>query len=264
MYTLYHNPASTCSQKVRWVFAEKAVPFNSHEIDLISGGQHDPAYVALNPKHVVPTLVHDDQVILESSLIIQYLNDCEPTTSLIPTSPLGRYHMSKWIALVDHNVHPAAPIVTFAIGPRKLINSMPAEVREANIAGMPDERHRAQRRSVLEHGVDAPEFVVALEVFINMLDEMESTLAARPWLAGDSLSLAEGTVLPYVLRISHLGLDPLIKERPKVKHWFEQMQDRASFKTAVSDWMPPEIVEMLSANGKEEWPAIKQMLAAKR
>jgi glutathione S-transferase len=70
---LHHNALSTCSQKVRLVLAEKGLDFASHEIDLMAGGQHDPEYVKLNPNHVVPTLVHDGHVILESSLILRYL-----------------------------------------------------------------------------------------------------------------------------------------------------------------------------------------------
>ena len=58
MIELYHFGFSTCSQKVRLVLAEKGVEFASHEINLMAGEQHDPGYVKLNPKHVVPTLVH--------------------------------------------------------------------------------------------------------------------------------------------------------------------------------------------------------------
>jgi len=48
MIELYHFGFSTCSQKVRLVLAEKGMDFDSHEVNLIAGGQHDPAYVKLN------------------------------------------------------------------------------------------------------------------------------------------------------------------------------------------------------------------------
>ena len=66
---LLHFQASSCSQKVRMVLEEKRIPWESREIDLTAGAQHDPAYVKLNPNHVVPTLVHDGAVLIESSLI---------------------------------------------------------------------------------------------------------------------------------------------------------------------------------------------------
>lgn len=69
MLELYHNAASTCSQKVRLILAEKGLSYERHAVDLISGEQHDPDYVRLNPNHVVPTLVHDAAVLAESTLI---------------------------------------------------------------------------------------------------------------------------------------------------------------------------------------------------
>lgn len=259
MLTLYHNAASTCSQKVRWVFAEKGMEFESKEIDLLAGDQHQDWYTAINPKHVVPSLVDGDAVILESSLIIRYLDDIEP--GLVPVTPLQRYRMNKWIHRIDQEIHPAAPTVTFALGPRRLINSQPDEVREAGINKIVDPDARVKRRSVLDHGIEAPEFNGALITFVKMLDDLEAALEDGDWVAGSDPSLADGTVLPYVLRLSHLGMDPLIEERPGVAAWFARMQARPSFEESVARWMPQEIVALMRANGVEEWPGIAALLA---
>jgi hypothetical protein len=53
-------------------------------------------------------------------------------------------------------------------------------VREASIAGIPDPVERASRRSVIEHGVEAPEFVEALRKMLVLLDQMEDALRPRP------------------------------------------------------------------------------------
>ena len=110
MIELHHFGFSTCSQKVRLVLAEKNLDFVSHEVNLIAGAQHDPAYVKLNPKHVVPTLVHDGQVIVESSLIIAYLDDAFPDPPLRPADALGRHRVAHWIKRVDDELrHRARP-----------------------------------------------------------------------------------------------------------------------------------------------------------
>lgn len=176
MYTLYHNLASTCSQKVRWTFAEKDIEFESKEIDLLAGEQHEDWYCAINPNRVVPTLVHAGEVILESSLINLYLEDARPEPRLLPETPLARYRVRHWIHRIDHDIHPATPILTFAIGPRKFINLQLPEVREENINKIVDPIAREQRRSVLDHGIEAPEFRNALGVFVKLLDDMELTL----------------------------------------------------------------------------------------
>lgn len=262
MIKLYHNALSTCSQKVRFVFAEKGIDFDSHEIDLIAGGQHEDWYVKLNPKHVVPTIDHDGRVLTESSLIIQYLNDLSKSPALMPEDAYGKYQVGKWIRLIDDAVHPAAPIITFAIGPRPMILQQPKEVREANIAAMPSEKARVLRRSVLEHGVKAPEFADALGIFISMLDQMEQSLAASKWLVGDEVTLAEASVLAYVVRLDDMALGRLFdaQTRPNVARWFDQLKGLPSFQTAVTKWTPDFVLEMFKTNGEAVWPDIEPQL----
>ena len=259
MIELYHFAFSTCSQKVRLVFAEKEVEFVSHEINLMDGSQHDPEYVKLNPKHVVPTVVHEGRVILESSLIIQYLDDAFPDPPMRPNDALGRYEVDHWIKRVDEVLHVAAPIVTFALGPRQVLLQQPEEVLEANLAGIPDPAERAIRRSVIEHGVAAPEFADALGVFIDTIDDMERSLATSAWISGDGFGLADATLLPYVLRLEHLGMDPLLDSsaRPNLADWFGRVKTRPSYATAVEAWSPPAIVEMMRSNGKTAWPEVE-------
>jgi len=261
MLELYHFGFSTCSQKVRLVLAEKGLEFESHEVNLMAGGQHDAAYVKLNPKHVVPTLVHDGRVFVESSLIIKYLDDVFPNPPMRPTEPVAGYAAERWIQFVDQALHPAAPTVTFAVGPRNAILQQPKEVREANLAGIPDPAERAARRSVIEHGVQAPEFAGALGVFLEALDAMEIELAGRAWLSGRRFGLADATLLPYVLRLEHLAMDPLLdpRARPAVADWLERVKALPSYGTAVQAWAVPAAVEMLRAGGKEVWPEIEPL-----
>ena len=78
MLTLYHFPSSVCAAKVRLVLHEKELPWESRIIEILKGEQFQPWYVALNPNAVVPTLVHDDQPIVESAVICEYLDDVFP------------------------------------------------------------------------------------------------------------------------------------------------------------------------------------------
>jgi glutathione S-transferase len=261
MIELHHFGFSTCSQKVRLVLAEKGIDFVSHEVDLIAGGQHDPAYVKLNPKHVVPTLVHDGQVLVESSPIIAYLDEAFPEPPLRPADALGRYRVARWIKRVDDELHPAAPIVTFALGARSVLLQQPKEVREANLAAIPDPVARATRRSVIEHGVAAPEFAGALGVFLDTLDEMEAVLAGQRWLSGAGFGLADATLLPYVLRLEHLAMDPLLERaaRPGVAYWLARVKALPSYATAVEAWALPAAVEMMRSNGKAAWPEVEPL-----
>src|SRR5258708_25873455 len=67
MLELYHSINSVCAQKVRIALAEKGLQATEHLMTLRSD-QFDPAYMKLNPNAVVPTLIHDGNVIVESSV----------------------------------------------------------------------------------------------------------------------------------------------------------------------------------------------------
>ena len=69
MLELYHSTNSVCAQKARIALAEKELPYKEHLMTL-GGDQFDPAYMKLNPNAVVPTLLHDGQPIIESSVIL--------------------------------------------------------------------------------------------------------------------------------------------------------------------------------------------------
>jgi glutathione S-transferase len=84
MITLYHHGSSVCAAKVRLVLAEKSLPWDGIYVDILRGDQFDPAYMKLNAKAVVPTLVHDGKVIIESSVICEYLDEAFPAPPLKP------------------------------------------------------------------------------------------------------------------------------------------------------------------------------------
>ena len=73
---LHHFNNSVCSEKVRMVLNEKSLSWESREVDLFKGEQFRPEYLRLNPKAVVPTLVHDDKVLTEwNGLMLSTLSE---------------------------------------------------------------------------------------------------------------------------------------------------------------------------------------------
>lgn len=262
MLKLYHNALSTCSQKVRLVLAEKSLDYESHDVDLIGGAQHSADYAKLNPKHVVPTLIHDGGVFRESTLINEYLEDAFPTVPVRPSDPAALHEMRMWSKRIDEEVHSMTGVLTFAIGARPIVLGQPEEVREANIESIPEPTRRAQRRSVIEHGVHAPEIATAVGVFVKLCDDMDASLAGREWLAGDSWSLADACLTPYILRLDSLAMDPLLDAgtRPNLAAWYARVQARPSYETAVRAWVPAAVVEMFRGFGAEAWTEVEKLL----
>jgi len=259
MLELYHGPVSTASERARFVLAEKALAWTGHVVDLMAAAQHTPAYRGINPKGQVPTLVHDGYVLREASVIGEYLDDTFPETPLRPVSAKDRARARLWDKTIDE-VHPFTGVLTYAIAFRPALLQKPKEELDTLIDAIADPVRRALRRSVMDHGVGAPEIRPALACYVALLDEMEATLGDALWLAGPSFSLADIAVAPFLTRIDHLGMGALITDRPRANAWLARVRERPAFARAITDVIPPEVVVNFRARGAEAWPALRAML----
>jgi glutathione S-transferase len=110
---LYHNINSVCAQKVRIALKQKGQEAKDHILTL-RGDQNEPGYLKLNPNGVVPTLVHDGAPIVESSLILYYIDEVFPDPPLMPKEPRLRHRVRMYNKLIDEYLHNACTILTFA------------------------------------------------------------------------------------------------------------------------------------------------------
>src|SRR3569832_2993554 len=88
-FTLYNAPQSTCSQRVRFVLNAKALPFTEIKLNLLEGDQLKPDYLKKNPNGVVPTLDHDGAIVIDSTVITEYLDEVVPKASFTPEDPVA-------------------------------------------------------------------------------------------------------------------------------------------------------------------------------
>src|SRR5246127_3141737 len=101
MLELYSAPQSTCSQKVRLTLAEKNLNFVEHRVKLFQNDQLKPEYLKLNPNGVVPTLIDDGTPIIDSSVIMEYLDEVYPATFLSPADNKDRARMRAWLRFFE-------------------------------------------------------------------------------------------------------------------------------------------------------------------
>src|SRR5258708_5596625 len=101
-FILYNAPQSTCSQRVRFVLNAKGLRFEEKKLDLLAGDQLKPGYLALNPNGVVPTLDHDGAIVIDSSVIIEYLDQIAPASeNFSPRDPASRSLMRAIVRMAD-------------------------------------------------------------------------------------------------------------------------------------------------------------------
>ena len=265
MLYLYHGTTSVCAIKARLILAEKNLAWDGEVLDLHRGDQHRPDYRKLNPNAVVPTLVHDGKVVIESTLIIEYLDEAFPDVALMPSEPYRRAQARLWMKKIDDTLHAACSTVTFAIAFRKVLLKKTPEELDARFAAMPDPAYRERQRLSIQHGVAAPHVPPALHAFDRYFGEMEQALSAAPFLAGERYSLADAAATPYVNRAAALGMDRMwIGRRPHVEEWFARMRARPSFAPAVTSWLTDADRDRFDLAHDETWREIETVMAAPR
>jgi len=261
MLTLYHGRTSVCSVKARLALAEKGVDFDS-KLMTLRGDQYEPAYMQLNPNAVVPTLVHDGRVIIESTVIMHYINDAFPGPALMPAEPLSRAKVHMTTKLMDEYVHNCCTVLTFATANRANLQALPQEQFEADLAKSPSKSRSEAKRQVVKHGLDAPLVVDALRVHRRLLDHIDNAMRDGDYLAGGGYSLADAAATPYLYRLEKLRMAKLWENRPGVTAWYARMKARPSFKTAVEEWLTPADHERYASFQPEPWPKVGQIMQA--
>ncbi|MGE0736217.1 MAG: glutathione S-transferase family protein [Alphaproteobacteria bacterium] len=247
MLELYHNDMSVCAQKVRIALAEKQLDWQSHHLNLRAGDAQKPEYLKLNQNAVVPTLVHDGNVVTESTVICEYLDDAFRDRPLSPASPFGRAQMRLWTKQLDEDLHGAVGTLSLCIAFRfQFLKRTPEQMR-AYMARIPQPHVRERRRLAIEHGMDAPTFEPALRRWAKMLADAEQSLTTARWLAGDTFSLADVGYASYMIRLEHLGLERLWRDYPRVADWRLRLFERQSFKDGIGKWLNADYLALMEA-----------------
>jgi glutathione S-transferase len=262
MIELYHNDMSVCAQKVRFALTEKELKWEGHHLNLRAGDQQRPEYLKLNSNAVVPTLVDDGTVIIESTVINEYLDDAYPEIRLRPTDSLSRARMRLWTKQLDEGVHAATSVLSTGIAFRyqKLARGM--EELEKFHQQMPDPAKRERSRDTIAKGVDSIYFAGAVRRFDKLLADMEAALSESPWLAGKEFSLADIGYAPYLTRLDHLQMELLWDKRPRVAAWYDQVKEWRGYKEGIGDWLNASYLALMKEKGAEARPRIKAIISS--
>ncbi|MDH3240122.1 MAG: glutathione S-transferase family protein [Alphaproteobacteria bacterium] len=235
MLTLYHGLASTCSKKVRLALFEKGLDFESRLLNLQAFEQHSPEYLAVNPNGVVPTLVHDGRAVVESTLIIEYIDEVWPDPPLKPADPYDRACMRLWTKWSDEHAYKAVYVPTWDRLSRPIAIAFSDEALAARLAHIPTAERRARWRATAREGFTEAEFEAAYGEMHLTFAKMDEALAETggPWLMGDAYTLADIAMVPFVERIIDLKPDILNDGAyPRVADWMARYRERPAFQAA--------------------------------
>lgn len=265
MLELYHHGSSAAAAKVRFALEEKRLPWVGHYVDLLRGEQFDPRFLAVNPRAMVPALLHDGNTIVESTVICEYLEEVFPQPALYPDTPVLRAAARLWTKAVDEDLHPACSAITYVVSHRHTILRNGAQKFEDFLKAPSSESLEARKLKFqwIEHGLAAPGAADKIRLYDRYLHKMEEALAHRDWLVGPRFSIADIALAPYVNRLAMLEMRGLWENGrlPRLEVWFGRIAARPAFKAALIDWVPADLVNDLRTNGARAWPEIARIIS---
>ena len=228
---LYNFPQSTCSQKVRLVLWEKGIDFQDRPVNSKAQEHLSQWYLKLNPNGVVPTLCHDDAIIIDSSVIIEYLDEVYNTVRLTPEGAVGRAHMRKWLRYFEEVPTPAVRFPSFNKYLSKRFDKLSDDEFAQFVDNHPIRKHFFKKMRK-EKGFDDFETENAIDRLRQTVEVMERGLdkSGGPWLMGRDLTLADYCIVPVIDRMNDLGYSWLWESHAAVSAWYTNVQDRDAYR----------------------------------
>lgn len=230
-HVLYNAPQSTCSQRVRYALHAKGIAFEERRLDLFSGDQLKPEYLAINPNGVVPALVHDGRPVIDSAVILEYLEDIHPDRA--PMRPSDPYEVARLRAImrfIDEVPAPAIRVPSYNLAFLPHFQAMTEAEFEALCDSKPLRREFLKRMG--RSGFPQAEMDEALGRLSRAVERMASWLdqSGGPWIMGESLGLADVMIMPVIVRMDDINLHRLWDRQPGIGRWLDRLRDTAPFR----------------------------------
>lgn len=230
-FELYNAPQSICSHKVRFALHAKGQAFDEHKLDLFSGDQLTPEYLAINPNGLVPTLIHNGANIIDSLVIVQYLDELFPEPEpLVPQDPVARARMRSLMAYIDEVPTPAVRVPSYNMAFLVHFQSLPEDEFLAMANAKP-----LRKEFLLNFGrVGFPDKAMneALDRLARALVRMQAEIASSGglWFLGDTLTVADIAMMPVIVRLDDLKLGHMWDDKPEISRWLEAIQAHPAYR----------------------------------
>ncbi len=253
---LFHYPMSSCSQKVRIFSSLKAVAWEPHLVDLAAQENCDPWFLAINPRGLVPVLVLDGAVHIESNDIIEVLEAGFPEPVLIPAD-LAPEILD--LLKQEDDLHLDLRRLSFRFVHGRTGSTKTPETLEAyrtggsgTVEGQAD-RHKEIEIDFYERlareGLTDAACRMSASKFRAAFDGLDARLAGNPYLLGERLTVLDIAWFVYAYRLL-LGGYPLARLHPRVDRWFRRLRARPEFAKEVD--MPPALRRRIEANRRNQ------------
>ena len=199
MLKLYDYPDCPFCQKVRVVLAEKDLEYEKIFVDLRKQEQKLPDFLRLNPYGKVPVLVDEDEVVYDSTIINEYLEDEYPLPRLLPEDSQGRARVRMLEDYCDNSFIPPTTMLL-------------TQLRKTDAERDPQRVEQAR------------------EELRRALYYLRDRLAGQEYLVGKEFTLADASYAPRIMVLGRLGveLEPALSS---VQAWIDRIRARSSVRS---------------------------------
>ena len=235
MLELYHYEPSANSMKPMLCLKEKGIDFVSRYIDLHSFEQHSPDFVRVNPNGQVPALLHDGEIITESTVINEYLDDVFPQVPLRPRAPAARARMRVWSKFVDEYFCPALSMHGWNVLVPGIVARLQSGEFDQLLERIPLKEQRDKWKTAATHSFTAEQLADSKRKVGVSIERMEKILGQSTWLAGNEYSLADVNSYSMVVPVPRF-FPEFLNERvaPRTMDWVRRMNERPAVKAALA------------------------------
>ncbi len=236
---LIHFSGSSCSQKTRIFLNLKGLDWVSHHVDLSSGENHSDWFLGINPRGLVPILVDDGEVHIESNDIIQYLEEKFPEPKLIPE---GYKTLTSELLKEEDDLHLDIRNISFRFLFGKLARKRPSSIKkfedyEGTIEGKEDS-HKVKEvnfyNDFLKQGIPVDALKQSVTKFIKVYERFEQDLANQEFLLGEEVSVLDIAWFIYTHRLDLAGYD-FKKRHRAVYNWYLNLLGKEAFKKEIEE-----------------------------
>jgi glutathione S-transferase len=225
---LLHWRTSTCSQKLRIILNLKGVAWTSHLIDLTKNENLSAHFLGINPRGLVPVLIDDGAVHIESNDILRLIEGRYPNPPLLPAD-LGQ----DIEAMLDfeNDIHLDLRALSFRFlfmpaAPPKSEHDLQnyRERGSGTVEGVAD--HEKQHEldwwaRFNREGISTPVAIEAARRFRNAFSDLDKTLSRSANLLSETVSALDIAWIVYVQRLTLIGY-PVERMHPHLFAWFER------------------------------------------
>ena len=195
--TVYSYRRCPFAIRVRMTLHEKGVSFVTREENLKNMSEQ---LKTMHPEAKVPVLVFGDQVLYESAIITEFIEDQFPQNPLMPKGSIERAEIRLWTYWCNQQFKP--DVDRFKYGTSRF----------------PESECEGAKERVLGH-----------------LKKLEDRLTRSVWLVGEAFSLADIHVFPFFRQLSRMNPAPeFLDQFPVTQKWLETIVARPTFEATMA------------------------------